>query len=91
MHYDRDGREISQAEWSELFALGLSYRRIAYDEATGVSTVWLGIDYSFGDGPPLIFETLGHDGDVQRWPNEVAALAGHDQAVAQALEAMRRR
>jgi hypothetical protein len=35
-------------------------RRVAYTEFDDcrVSTVFLGIDHSFGDGPPLLFETM---------------------------------
>ena len=56
-----------------------------------VSTVWIGLDYSFGRGAPLIYETMifggPHDERQWRYPNRDAALAGHDQAVALAREA----
>jgi len=48
-----------------------------------VSTVWLGLDHSFGgDGPPLIFETMifdrrGESISCDRYATEVEALAGH--------------
>src|SRR4249920_1935701 len=67
-----------------------------------VSTVWLGIDYGFGRTEvPLIFETMVFDtrrqietpsgpvnesAECWRWPTEMAARAGHDQAVAWARE-----
>lgn len=70
-----------------------------------VSTVWLGLNMNFsGIGPPLIFETMifglydlsvggeGADGEYQwRWATKEAALAGHDQAVAMAREAVAHR
>ena len=51
-----------------------------------VSTVFLGLDHSFGDGPPLLFETMifggEHDQYQERYPNRDAAFAGHDRAMA---------
>lgn len=32
-----------------------------------VSTVWLGIDHGWGEGPPLIFETMVFSGRLNRW------------------------
>ena len=68
------------------------YVRVAESITEGwrVSTVWLGIDYSFAEtGPPIIFETMifapGHcelDGWQDRYATEEAARAGHDQACA---------
>jgi hypothetical protein len=50
-----------------------------------VSTVFLGIDHQFGDGPPLLFETMvfgGRLGDeVWRYSTWDEAVAGHHEAV----------
>lgn len=56
-----------------------------------VSTVYLGLDHSFGGGPPLIFETMvfdHSDGETsstdlycERWSTEAEALAGHNAVV----------
>ena len=37
-----------------------SNRRVARDTVNGisVSTVFLGLDHQFGDGPPMLFETM---------------------------------
>lgn len=59
-YYDREGREISTTEWARLWELP-GYRRIAHTtlpDGRFVSTVWLGSNYQFGHGPPLIFETM---------------------------------
>jgi hypothetical protein len=60
-YYDRQGRPISLRRWAE-FRDQDSYVRVAEDHLDDdhiwVSTVWLGINHSFGDGPPLIFETM---------------------------------
>ena len=54
-----------------------------------VSTVWLGLDHQFGDGPPLIFETMVFpsnedfgDLDSRRYSTEQEAVAGHATMVA---------
>jgi len=51
-----------------------------------VSTVFLGLDYSFGQGPPLLFETLvfegSHDGDMERCTTWEEAEAQHAAMVA---------
>jgi len=56
--YDRDGNQISWKQWARL-AESDYYRRVGYTEIGPyvVSTVWLGLDHSFGHGPPIIFET----------------------------------
>ncbi|MDD5199248.1 MAG: hypothetical protein PHC88_05540 [Terrimicrobiaceae bacterium] len=53
-----------------------------------VSTVWIGINYRYGDGPPLIFETMVFDsrnGDAadyqERYSTEDDAIIGHLKAV----------
>ena len=63
---------------------------VDYAEFDGqeVSTVFLGRDlgFGFGDGPPLVFETMVFGGPYDlrefRWPTRVTAQAGHDQIVA---------
>lgn len=46
-----------------------------------VSTVWLGLDHRFGDGPPLIFETMvfggAFDQEGDRYSTKEQAEAGH--------------
>jgi hypothetical protein len=95
-HFDFDGNPIGLWEWARLFESDeriLARTRVADD--VEVSTVWLGLDYSFGHGTPLIYETMifggPHDEYQERHPNRDAALAGHDQAVALARDAARAR
>lgn len=91
-YYHRDGtpaKDFSDIDWSP------EARRVAYDEVTvagyvmfRVSTVFLGINHRWSEGPPLIFETMifGPEGwgeeYCERYSTEVQALAGHDQALA---------
>jgi len=61
-------------------------RRVALDEGDGVSvsTVFLGLDHSWGDGPPMLFETMifggEHDEDQWRYSTWGEAVAGHKVA-----------
>ena len=51
-----------------------------------VSTVFLGIDHSFGNGEPLLFETMifggPHDQFTDRYTTRADAQAGHKRACA---------
>lgn len=95
--FDRDGKPISLARWCELFESrfhGSEYYRVAISRGYGyeVSTVWTGVDYSFGSGEPLIFETMifiaDHEPDEprqaldyqERYSTETEAMEGHAKA-----------
>lgn len=93
--YDRAGNPITDADRFELIASDPNYKRVAETDLDHywVSTVWLGLDHQWDDGPPLIFETMvfakdsageidfsGEDSD--RYSTEAEALAGHKSAVA---------
>ena len=85
-YYDRQGHPIAtMQEWRRRRE---SERRVAettLSDGKWVSTVWLGLDHSFGSGPPLIFETMVFDReksgmsdlDCDRYSTEAEALAGH--------------
>lgn len=54
------------AVWLE----GAKESRIVKQEMVGdskISTVFLGLDHSFGEGPPLLFETLIFGGPLDGW------------------------
>lgn len=64
-------------------------------EAYHISTVFLGIDHSFGEGNiPVLFETMvfggKHDGHQDRYTNYEAARAGHDRVVHMVRESCKR-
>ena len=50
-----------------------------------ISTVFLGLDHSYGDGPPQLFETMifGGDCDKEMWRYSTwdEAETGHQEAV----------
>jgi hypothetical protein len=71
-------------------------RRVALDEddSLAVSTVFLGMDHSWGGGPPVLWETMvfrdGEEVDVQRHSSLVDAQDGHKEMVAKWLPAKER-
>ena len=63
-------------------------RRIVAQDNIGktkVSTVFIGLNHRFGDGPPLIFETMifggEHDEYQERYSTWAQAEAGHHRAM----------
>ena len=90
-YYDRDGRPMSDTlAWAKRFE-ETTYKRIAettLPDGKWISTVWLGLDHSFGRGPPLIFETMVfkdrenlREVDVERYATEAEAREGHERMV----------
>ena len=74
-------------EWGKMFEDG-DGRRVGYVEEgdISVSTVFLGMNHNWGDGPPLLFETMifggEHDQDQWRHATWDEAVAGHKEACA---------
>jgi hypothetical protein len=66
-------------------------RRVALTEdlpgGVRVSTVFLALDHSFGDGPPVLWETMVFPADsymdleCERYTSQADALAGHERMV----------
>jgi hypothetical protein len=103
-YYDIDGNPLEMMEWAELFEQRVEaghWWRIGQTKVGDVeiSTVWMGIDHSFwGDGPPLIFETMVFggplSGECERYSTKEEARDGHaywvaavDQATARQSQA----
>ncbi len=91
-YYNRQGEPITQGEWIKSCEQPFeTSRRVAKDEQDDiqVSTVFLGMNHNWDDGPPLIFETMifgGEHSDEQwRYTTEAQALEGHKTAVALAF------
>ena len=88
LHYDKQGNPISMEEWVVLFE-DFDNRVVGKSETAAgclVSTVWLGLDHSFGEGPPLIFETLAYcdhlsTNEMERYATLEEAQAGHTRWV----------
>jgi hypothetical protein len=63
--YDRTGKPLTDMAEIERLLRDREYKVVAYleekrdDETTiRISTVWLGLDHRWGEGPPVIFETM---------------------------------
>jgi hypothetical protein len=93
--YDKDANRITMRQWASLKE-DPAYSFLARSKAGHylISTVWIGIDLSFGDdSPPLIFETMVFDanssGDYmdsmycRKYASTDQALLGHQEAVEQ--------
>jgi hypothetical protein len=93
-YYDRDGTSLTLEQWVKAYE-GLTKKAVAstlLPDGTWISTVWLGINHQYGEGPPLIFETMVFPGQGQlaqcldwrhydRYATEAEALAGHEAMV----------
>ena len=93
-YYDRQGNPLTMEQWVTLFDTQQQredYRRVGSTQVgqVWVSTVWLGLNHSYGSGPPLIFETMAFGPHswaelfVDRYSTEAEALAGHEKIVAE--------
>jgi hypothetical protein len=86
--YDRNGQPIDSASFGRLLS-DRAYKKIGLtkvadgEKSFTVSTVWLGINHRYGDGPPLIFETMVFgegsmlDLACARYSTEQEAREGH--------------
>ena len=88
-YYRRDGTPASLAWWmNQMEGDADLLRRVARDDIGDalVSTVFLGLNHRWDDGPPLIFETMifggPHDESQWRYSTEAMAQAGHAAIVA---------
>lgn len=86
LYFDKLGQPINAAEWAPLLN-DAEYRLVEYTELPAggwVSTVWLGLDHNWGDGPPLIFESLDFPArdHLRRYSTIEEARAGHREVVA---------
>ncbi len=88
IYYNKEGEIITLEEYIKLGS-NKKYKIVKQDtlkDETFISTIWLGLDYSFGDSL-LIFETTvfknkGNWGNkVERYGTEAEAIRGHEKIV----------
>jgi hypothetical protein len=94
--FDRQGKPMTTGKWARLMEeKNEHWERVFRVEETSlpdgklVSTVWTGLNHQYGDGPPLIFETMVFtqkdqprtDIDSLRYSTEEEARAGHAEMV----------
>ena len=79
---------VNAAIWAIWFETSMPDRIVArtyIDSDCYVSTVFLGLDHSWGHGPKLLFETMvfqnGHSTDMDRYSTWTEAEAGHEAIV----------
>ncbi len=89
-HYILDGHTpypVDLMTWAAWFETREN-RHVANDSIgdVQVSTVFLGLDHAFGQGPPLLFETMifggDFDNDTRRYATWDEAEAGHAEMLA---------
>lgn len=87
-----EAKEVDFMEWAEWRAK--ANRHVA-DEKVGdvrISTIFLGLNHQFGDGAPLLFETLVFGGaldqEMDRYSTWAEAEAGHKQTVERVKESL---
>ena len=92
--YDIDGNPVKLQQLNNKLG-NPEYRHIGRHEIPTrqgnilVSTVWIGLDHNYGDGPPLIFETMIFGGDrdqeCHRYSTRQEAVEGHSLVVQSVL------
>lgn len=89
-YYILDGKELFEVSNITSWALQFEQadrvvEQTTLGEGVRVSTVFLGLDHRFGEGPPLLFETMvfggERDGDQWRYSTWDEAAAGHEAVV----------
>jgi hypothetical protein len=87
-YYILDGKTTVPADMMTWAKSRNQPRHVGNDKIDGVhvSTVFLGIDHQWGDGPPLLFETMVFGGEFdqeqERYSTYEEAEAGHARWVA---------
>lgn len=83
-YYDKQGNPLTDDEYFALLKReGWEYKRVAKTKIGDItiSTVWLGLDHRYGDGDPVIFETMQFGGDADQDADRYCTLeeaeAGH--------------
>lgn len=79
---------LAWAEWYETADCHVGYTMLG---DVRISTVFLGIDHQFGEGPPILWETMVFGGALDqeqvRYATRAEALAGHQDMVMRVMQA----
>jgi hypothetical protein len=77
--------------WAQWMVEADRHVRLSEQGDVRVSTVFLGLDHSFGDGAPILFETIAFVGDESvaeaRYCTWAEAEEGHARIVAEVFKA----
>ena len=81
---DKKPVKASIEEWDEWSKENQRHIDEAVKDGIRVSTIFLGLDHSFGGGEPVLFETMifggEHDQDLWRYKTWEEAVDGHATA-----------
>lgn len=76
--------EVPMEQWAKMFEKQNRIVKVTKTNDVKISTVFLGLDHQFGNGPPLVFETMIFGGkyDQYQWRCSTwdAALRNHEEA-----------
>lgn len=92
LNADHSVEPCSMEEWRQLHEGPGNPRRVDRYEFDGgmVSTVFLGLDHGWGEGPPILFETMVFGGpldqEMERYCTWDEAVAGHERWVQRVKE-----
>ena len=66
--YRLDGRKAVRCSMLEPFEMDKDSKRVGFNQINGVdvSTIFLGLDHAWGNGPPLLFETMVFGGALDQ-------------------------
>jgi hypothetical protein len=77
--------ELDPVKWAESWRTTQRHVAITEIKDARVSTVFLGLDHGFGDGLPILWETMVFggklDGLQQRYSTQEEAERGHNEIV----------
>lgn len=83
-------KRVEGPEWAKWFEKAERHVGLTEKDGVKVSTVFLGLDYSFNVGPPLLFETMIFGGEhneyQRRYSTYEGAEIGHEIACRIAFE-----
>ena len=84
-------REPDLFKWARWLDSAERHVKLTEQDDVRVSTVFLGIDHSWDDDRPILFETMvfidGDGGEMDRYATWDEAVEGHDRIVATVLAA----
>jgi hypothetical protein len=88
--FDKNSKPLKLMEWAKLVE-DKDYKRVAeitLPDGKWISTVWLGLNHNWGEGKPLIFETMVFPSksdlselDIDRYSTLEEAQKGHEEFV----------
>lgn len=76
-------------EWAQWFEKADRHVAVEHIGDIRISTVFLGIDHSFDDGPPMLFETMIFGGEHDEWQDRCSTWAEAEAMHKQAVELVR--